>query len=366
MLVFVDMTSLARTPTGIEVYTLNLVKAIISLDNTNTYHLLFRIRIHPEFSALASDTCICTVSPFASQLLTEQIFVPFIIFRRRFDAHFFPCFPPGLFVSKSNLLVVCYDATMWLFPKTLSLKNRLYFKPLTVRALKYAKKVFTISDSSLSGLVGLFPRQKSRIVNIGAALPEGLEPVAAETAQSKIVQMGIERDFVLMVGSLEPRKNIPFALQALGSILKSRNLQLVLVGRNAWGTDGISETIVNEGLSSYVIRTGFVSQYQLRCLYSAAKVFVFPSIYEGFGFPVLEAFSCGCPVVASNCSSISEVAGDAALLFDVENSGSLCSAVEQLLDSTDQRDLLQRKGFLQLKKFGWAECAERFIRAINS
>lgn len=365
MKIFVDLTCLARTMTGVENYTFNLFKTVVETDQANKYCLLFRKKVHPFFRTLAKHQPECYLSLFKSQFLTEQIFIPLFLLVRKFDAHVFPCFPPGLLTRSSNLFTICYDATMWLYPDTTSLKNRLYFKPLTERALRKAQKIFTISESSKRDISHVFAFLANRIVNIGAALPDGFTPVQEKEAHSANADLGIKEPYLLSVGSLEPRKNILFALRALEPVLKEKNIRLVLVGRNAWGTDEISHEIMNLSLDRYVLRTGFVSKKQLQFLYSKAEIFIFPSLYEGFGFPIVEAFSCGCPVISSNTSSIPEVAGNAALLIDPHNGAQLRDAVLSLLANQSRREELRLRGYKQVMKFNWADCAARLLEQVN-
>jgi glycosyltransferase involved in cell wall biosynthesis len=114
-----------------------------------------------------------------------------------------------------------------------------------------------------------------------------------------------------------------------------------------------------------VLRTGFVSKKQLQFLYSKAEIFIFPSLYEGFGFPIVEAFSCGCPVISSNTSSIPEVAGNAALLIDPHNGAQLRDAVLSLLANQSRREELRLRGYKQVMKFNWADCAARLLEQVN-
>jgi glycosyltransferase involved in cell wall biosynthesis len=363
--VFLDLTCLARKLTGIENYTLNLFKKVLEIDDKAEYHVLFRKQVHQSFQNFQNKNVTFHISPFKSQLLTEQLYIPLFLMRTKFDVQIFPCFPPGIFVPVNNLQTICYDAVMWLFPETLSLKNKLYFRPLTKRALKKAKNIFTISESSKEGISSVFPHTANKIVNIKAALPEGFSLKPEQNPIDVCSSLKIKTPFLLSVGSLEPRKNLLFTLRSLELLLKEKNLQLVLVGRNAWGTDEVSTQITRLGLQNQIVRTGYISTQQLNSLYSTAKAFIFPSLYEGFGFPILEAFSCGCPVISSDTSSIPEVAGDAALLIDPHNERQLRAAVISLFENPTLGETLRGKGLQRVTQFSWEYCARTFLKHSN-
>jgi len=363
--IFIDLTGLARKITGIENYTLNLFRNVVIIDKSNQYHLLFRKEIHSAFTCIDKANLHFYLSPYKSQFLTEQLYIPFFLLGKKFNKQVFPCFPPGIFAPVRNLQIICYDASMWLFSETISLKNKLYFRPLTERAIKKAQTIFTISESSKQGISRVFPFAASKIVNIKAALPEGFAPVPKKEALSECRALGVKTPFLLSVGSLEPRKNLLFTIRVLEPLLREKNMQLVLVGRNAWGTDEISNEIAKRSLENHIVRTGFISSQQLQCLYSTAEMFIFPSLYEGFGFPIVEAFSCGCPVISSNTSSIPEVAGDAALLIDPHDENQLKQAVVSLLENPARRNELCLKGTRQVTNFNWVDCASKFLEHLN-
>ncbi|MGA2507219.1 MAG: glycosyltransferase family 1 protein [Chitinispirillaceae bacterium] len=361
MKIFVDLNSLARQLTGIETYALHFASSLLQYFPEHEYHLLFRKEIHSSFLKYKGKKSRLIQSLFNSQLLTEQIFIPLYCAKNKIDICIFPGFPPSPFIYRP-IMFFCYDATMWLFPKTISLKNKLYFKPLAEIALRRANKVFTVSESSKQGIVDTFPQVANKVINIKSALPGRFSRIPEKEAVSCFSELGIKRPFLLSVGSLEPRKNILFTLRALAPIFKEKKVLLVLVGRNAWGTDDISKEIERLALKKYVVRTGYISMQILQCLYSTAEAFIFPSLYEGFGFPILEAFSCGCPVISSNTSSIPEVTDDAALLINPHDENGLRKAVISVMENPSLCNELREKGFKRAAYFSWKDCAVNFFK----
>jgi len=171
---------------------------------------------------------------------------------------------------------------------------------------------------------------------------------------------GIRSPYLLHVGTLQPRKNLVRLVEAFNRIQDHR-LSLVLGGKRGWLATRIVQRVADLDLEDRVVFTDYVDESDLAALHSAAECFVFPSLYEGFGFPVLEAQACGTPVIASNRSSVPEVAGDGAILVDPESTAALASAIEQVLTSDQTRSDLITKGYSNLKRFAWRRCAEEML-----
>jgi len=363
--IFIDLTALSRTITGIENYTLNLCCSLMeNMPHHFKCHLLFRKEIHPAFIEYQGHHTL-SISPFKSQFITEQFYIPMLLLLNKFYLCFFPCFPPG-FIVKKRIITICYDAAMWKFRHTLSLKNKMYFRPLSERALKNAKTVFTISDSSQKDIEDIFPIVKGKIFNISAALPTSFSGHLDGSFQEVSRKYSIKGKYFITVGSIEPRKNLQFLLETIAPILKNKEMKLVLVGRTAWGSKELENRINELNISNFLIKTGYISIQELRILYKNAECFIFPSLYEGFGFPILEAFSCDCPVITSNVSSMPFVAGKAALLVDPTNSQMLKEAILNIVTSQDLKSKLVIKGREQLKLFTWEKCAKDFIKVISA
>jgi glycosyltransferase involved in cell wall biosynthesis len=160
------------------------------------------------------------------------------------------------------------------------------------------------------------------------------------------------------VATLEPRKNLKRIIEAF-NLLKEKDLKLVIVGKSGWGQE-INKLNLNE--KANIIFTGFADREDLSSLYSGAKCFVFPSLYEGFGLPILEAMKCGCPVVTSNLSSMPEVAGEAGILIDPLDTKKIAGGINQVISDKATTESLRKKGFEQVKKFSWEKTAEQTLK----
>ena len=197
-----------------------------------------------------------------------------------------------------------------------------------------------------------FPREAITVIHHGV---EALDVPAPECRRSVLRDLGVTRPFVLHVGSLQVRKNIERIVAAFESVGES--LELVLAGSTGFGSDRIVQRIDESPASSRIRLTGHVGDQARATLYAEAVALVFPSLEEGFGLPVVEAFSAGLPVVASNVSAVAEVAGDAALLVDPLDAEGIAGALERVISDSELRAELRAKGLDRAKRFSWERCA---------
>lgn len=197
-----------------------------------------------------------------------------------------------------------------------------------------------------------FPREAITVIHHGV---EALDVPAPECRRSVLRDLGVTRPFVLHVGSLQVRKNIERIVSAFESIGES--LELVLAGSTGFGSDSIVQRIEESPARSRIRLTGHVRDKARATLYAEAEALVFPSLEEGFGLPVVEAFSAGLPVVASNVSAVAEVAGDAALLVDPLDAEGIAGGLERLISDSELRAELRAKGLDRAKRFSWERCA---------
>jgi glycosyltransferase involved in cell wall biosynthesis len=235
----------------------------------------------------------------------------------------------------------------------------------TRRTALRASRVITISAHSAKDIVELYGVPRERIVIVSPAVGPEFYPVVDPAVQASIkARYGIRREaFVLSGGGTEPRKNIASLIEAFDHATRLREkLNLVVVGGMERGAEAIREVIRRARLDEAIIFPGHVPLEDLRVLYSACSLFVLPSLYEGFGMPVLEAMACGAPVVSSNASSLPEVAGDAALLVDPRNPEAWAQAMTRVFEDANLRDDLRRRGALRIKAFSWEQSAREQLR----
>lgn len=223
-------------------------------------------------------------------------------------------------------------------------------------AVKRADFLITVSKAARSDLVELLdvPAEMTRVI-YEAASPVFKPVDDGDRVRSVLDRYAIQKDYFMFLGAAEPRKNLPFLLEAYGNLDKGirKDYCLVISGPARWGGGSITDKIREYGIKEDVVMTGYVSDYDAASLYGGARAFVFPSLGEGFGLPVLEAMSCGTPVICSNASSMPEIAGDAAYLIDPTDVESLVKAMTRLADDDTLFEDLKTKGLERSGVFSW-------------
>lgn len=266
-------------------------------------------------------------------------------------------------VSCAKVLTV-HDLTPYLFPWMHPLAWGIlhrYFLPLILRR---ADMVITDSESTKRDIMKSIRVPETKIRSIYLAVDaeryKVLPPSYVEPIRQKYQ---LNFPYILYVGNLEPRKNIPTLLKAFRVVSQesSSNYKLVIVGQKIWKYRQIFNTVTGLNLQDKVIFLGHVPEQDLPLIYNAASLFVFPSIYEGFGLPPLEAMMCGVPVIASNSSSLPEVVANAGIMVDPYDSDALAIAINQVLADDSLRTTLIKKGLERAKFFNWRKCAEETV-----
>ncbi len=260
-------------------------------------------------------------------------------------------------------VVTIHDLVPLFFPELVPRKHVLFFRMFMKRVAHTADLIITDSEHSKQDIVRHLrvPEEKIRVIYLGYDPPQR-KTLAPQKAQDLLKRYGITKPYLLFVGVIEPKKNLERLVEAFdmlrGRHAVGKDVQLVLAGGKGWLSDALYRKVTELKLEQRVIFTGFVPDEELSLLYKEAEVFVFPSIYEGFGLPVLEAMSYGTPVVTSNVSSLPEIAGDAGILVDPYQSADICEGMLRVLSDRSKREEMIRLGDRQVRKFSWRKSAE--------
>jgi glycosyltransferase involved in cell wall biosynthesis len=259
-------------------------------------------------------------------------------------------------------VVTIYDLSFLRYPERFNAANRLYLTAMTGRSARQARRVVAISQSTKDDVVRLLGVPADRVDVVRPSLESRFQPPAAAAVAAFRAQRGLPERFILFTGTLEPRKNLGTLLEAYAaSVPPVGDLPLVIAGGKGWFYRTIFETVQRLGLEKRVLFPGFVSSAELPLWYGAADLFVYPSVYEGFGLPVLEALACGTPVVCSNTSSLPEAAGDAALLVDPADPAALAAGISRLLTDESLRREMRQRGLAHAAAFSQAEMGRRML-----
>jgi len=354
MKIGIDATALTHShPTGVEVVTRELLQALLAADTANQYILYTPIPLGPDWQRYPQATI---------KMLPKT---PWWVWRRLGPA--LPQDHLDAFWSPSNLLpshlpprslATVHDLAFMHFPRYYSWRSR-WLSWLTVwRAARLATRIIAVSEQTKQDLINKFKVAADRIVAIPNALPH--LPIAAVTPV-------VNGDYILVVGRVEARKNPTAAIKAFALIAADYpKLQLVFAGSPGFQAEHAKQLAQALGLADRIQFLGFISPQTLADLYAYAKILLFPSFYEGFGLPVLEAFHYGVPVVASTTPAVSEVAGDAALLVEPTDTVGISRALVRLLEEPELRAELIAKGVERLKQFTWDVSAGQLRELINN
>lgn len=263
-------------------------------------------------------------------------------------------------------VVTVHDLSFVRMPEKFRTAKRAYLSALCRSSVRCAQKVIAVSQQTADDLVLFFglPAQKVEVVYNGVA-PE-FTPGDDAAIQQFRRQKGLPERFLFYVGTLEPRKNLEMLIRAYARWRKQcsaedREIKLVLAGGKGWFYERIFEVVKSLELQDVVIFPGFVPSIELPNWYRAALAFVYPSLFEGFGLPVLEAMACGTPVLCSDAQSLLEVAGEAALTFAAQSEDQLLAALNQMVADAQTRNDLHRRGLERSARFSWQRCAHETL-----
>lgn len=271
----------------------------------------------------------------------------------------------------AKLVVTVHDLIYKTYPQghteeTLALSEQ-HFQSFASKAAK----IICSSQNTQNDLHKYFPQTEGKTCYIHQGVNKGIfYPLAEERkgqAREVLAKNGIRDPFLLFVGTIEPRKNLKGLLEAFAR-LKQKKLfdgKLVVIGMAGWKTEGIKELIEKLGINGDVVFLGFVSNDDLRVFYNLAEVFIFPSFYEGFGYPIVEAFSCGAAVVTSNISSCPEIAGEAALTADPNDPEAIAMTIARILQYPALKESLRRKALERAGEFDNLKTARETLRVYN-
>ena len=263
---------------------------------------------------------------------------------------------------QTRTLLTVHDLSFARVPHAASPPLKAYLDAVVPGSVARADHILADSAATKRDLVELYGTPETKITVLYSGVSQRYRPVhdatQLEELRAKYGLLGL--DYVLSVGTVQPRKNYARVIKALAQLrAKGHDLHYVVAGGKGWLNDDIRATIEKTGMEDYVRLLGFVDDEDLPALYTGARMLALPSLYEGFGFPVLEAMACGTPVMTSNVSSLPEVAGEAALLVDPLDVEAIACAISRLDTDVDLRARLIEAGFRQAAKFTWRRAAEQ-------
>jgi len=348
---------------GIGTYVRNLVRYLARLDREADYHLICRPRDR-ELGVSLGDNFRMNVDSSSPYSIREQFSIPWTLLRVRPDVFHEPHYvlPP---LTRCRSVVTIHDCIHLRFPQYLPNRAALaYARTQMSSAARRSDRILTVSEASKRDILTYFDVAPEKVTVIPNGIDEHfLTPPADDEVQRVAERYQLQGTFALYVGNVKPHKNVERLIDAIHLTRRAGrdDLRLVVIGDELSSYAALRRAVHRYNLHKYVRFLGYLPDETLAIVYRLASVFVFPSLYEGFGLPPLEAMACGTPVVTSNASSLPEVVGDAAVLVDPSDASAIADGLRRVLDDEGLRATLRERGLARAREFSW----ERSIRRIR-
>lgn len=346
---------------GFKTYTENIVHGIAALDRRNEY-VLFTDRETDETAAFVGNVEVRAIGGPA--IVREQALLPLAMWNSGIDVAHFPCNTAPIWKPTRMLLTIHDLIPLMNPPRRKSAKQRLmaaYWANVIPAAAKRADHIITISETSKNDIRKILGVPEEKITIIPNGSHPDFRPIRDEEYLDEMREKyQLPNDYVLGFASSDPRKNVGTLIKSIG-ILRSKGVdsELVLVACSSEAWESVKELAKNGDVEPRLVQCP--PRKDLAAIYSMANALAFPSLYEGFGLPVIEAMACGTPVVTSNVSSLPEVAGDAALLVDPMDAGAIADALSKVITDSYWREEMVEKGFARASSFSWQRTVEQTI-----
>jgi glycosyltransferase involved in cell wall biosynthesis len=261
------------------------------------------------------------------------------------------------FITGCPRIVTIHDIAFHHFPEQYPGAKQRYLRLMTRLSVRRAARVIAVSEATRQDVIATYGCDPARVVTVPNGVSDDCHPLPEDEVRAFRQREGLHDDFILFLGTLQPRKNVETLLRAYARVRGETGWQLVIAGAAGWSYDSIFSTARELGLEDVVRFAGFVEPEQLPLWYNAAGIFVYPSTYEGFGLPLLEAMACGTPVIAANTSSLPEVVGDAGLLAAPRDTEGFARAILSLIRAPELRAELRERGLRRAAGYSWRATA---------
>ncbi|MFR1380318.1 MAG: glycosyltransferase family 4 protein [Clostridium neonatale] len=369
MKLVLELQPCLKNKSGIGIYTYELTKRLQEYKdvefNGHIFNFINRNDISKDLDGIDIEKNICSLFPYGVyRRIWHYIPIKYNwLFRDNADIYHFFNFivPPRI---KGKVITTIHDMTYELYPETMDKRNLKRIKDDIQYSVDRSDKIITVSESSKNDIIKFLNVDESKI----EIVYNGVDYEKFNKSYTEDIKLivrnkyNLPQNYILYMGTLEPRKNIDSIIEAFALIKKQKdfdNIKLVIAGKKGWLFEDIFNLVDKLNLKDHVIFTDYVDETDKPIIYNMAKLFVFPSLYEGFGIPVLEAMASSVPVIASNVSSLPEVAGNAAILVNPKDIEGIAKNIIKILSDDDLKNELVRKGHIQAQKFTWEASAEK-------
>ena len=358
-----DGTTLTAGRTGVGYYTEHLLQHLaIEVEKTGDELIVISNQPIETAKPLPPHVRVHDRSFFPVRIAWMQLLAAHVLEELRADvAHFTNgMLPLGAGAAR---VVTIHDMSLKLFPWCHPTRRLIINRPLLAVAARVADAVVTVSHSARRDLLRFHRLPAQRVSVVHEAAGPGFAPIADPAQRARIRRRyGLPDRFALYVGAIEPRKNLPRLMDAF-ALARSRGIphELVCVGPYGWSSRDLYQHVDRLGLGRIVHFTGYLPVEDLPAIYNLGEFFVFPSLYEGFGLPVIEAMACGTPVITASSSSLAEIAAGAAETVDPRDTEALAAAIVAVASDRGRQEHLRQRGLLRAREFSWARTAQQML-----
>jgi glycosyltransferase involved in cell wall biosynthesis len=391
MRIAIDGRTIVRGKSGVGNYAERTLRALLDIDHKNEYHLFLVEHLESFDAPNLVKVVLPRIHKAGHNRYWENIDLPLYAARHGIDLFFGPAYAlpilpqlgrrfrqiplprtlEHLLNSKQSLkfVVSIPDVIGIVHPETFTPKMRMWQRLFVTNAARIAHSIITISESSKRDIARLFPITPERIHVTPLSVDESFSPQRDSDDAARVrLKYSLPQQFVLYVGTIEPRKNVTGLARAYALLREDlrKEFSLVIAGSPGWYSDQILAEVDGLGLQKQIIMPGYIEDKDLPVLLSMSTLFVFPSFYEGFGYPPLEAMACGVPVITSNSSSLPEVVGDAGIMIDPADHKSMSEAMARVLEDEGLRSQMIQKGLRQVLHFSWVRTAQETLKVLES
>jgi glycosyltransferase involved in cell wall biosynthesis len=349
-----------RERTGTERYSYELLTALARIDRRNRYSL-YTNGLPSALPPLGPNMALRSLT--LPRLWTHLALGPATMLERP-DVLFVPAHVVPL-IHPRRCVVTIHDLGYLAFPQAHTRRRRLELDLTTRWSIRVAQQVIAISGATRDALVQHYGADPAKISVVYHGLSSSFQPASTEAIAEVRARYGLGERYFVYVGTLQPRKNLERLIEAFAQ-LNDDSVQLVIAGKQGWLSEAIQQKAQAQGAGGRVLLIGYVPDQELPALLSGALAFTFPSLYEGFGLPVLEAMACGTPVLTSTTSSLPEVAGAAALLVDPMDTMAISAALKRLSSEPELRRQLREQGIARAAQFSWERCAQETLQVLRA
>jgi glycosyltransferase involved in cell wall biosynthesis len=361
MNIVINCRTLNKRHGGPKRYLLNVLENLNNIDKKNEYTLIMNQNFSFKFKLGKNFNVKILRSNYS--MFYEYFLLPIYLLKNKFDIFYTPDPVYMPFVSIKKKINTIHDLQPYYYKKERGFIENTYNRIMYFLSYLSSNKTIVVSENTLQECFKIIPLSRKKIINCSEGIEKNFKLMKDKRKLKNTKEKyNISEDYIFYIGSLSPRKNILNIIYSFEKVMDKIPHNLYLFGAYSWKDKSVHKLLNKSKFKDRIIIKGFVEEKDLPAIYNLANLFLYPSLYEGFGLPILEAQACGCPVITSNISSMPEVAGKGALLVDPYNVDEIANSILKIINDKKTKGNLIKKGFTNIKRFSWEKTAKNILR----